>query len=168
MEDLIPLFIVILLGIVGALGRKKRKRIAEEEIAEPRQQSTDDDMFSWLNKFQVEDEPVQEKTDRQFLFDEPETQQAVEVEEKPVEKAAPEPARFLGFSGFITEEEKARLMAKEGISALHNEKVQADEKKGDTEKEEITHQPKKKWAVSDFDLKKAVIYSEILNRKYID
>ncbi|MCF8357753.1 MAG: hypothetical protein K9H26_03270 [Prolixibacteraceae bacterium] len=176
MEDLIPLFIVILLGIIGAVSRKKRRPVQEQDdVVEPWQQTTDDDLFSWLNKLEVEDEPISQEVQQPEVFDETDSQEIIATEEKPVAaKEKPDfkhkPAKhvFSGYSGVITEEEKADLISKEGISAIPGKKE--DEKAyGEADPDKIkVHTFKRKRALSDFDLKKAVIYSEVLNRKYVD
>jgi hypothetical protein len=184
MEDLIPLFIVILLGIIGAVGRKRRRPVQEQDdVVEPRQQSTDEDLFSWLNKLDVEDEPKNQEVEQPEVFDETDSQEIIENEEKPVvAKEKPDfkhkPAKhvFSGYSGVITEEEKPDLISKEGISAIpgKNEDKKAEpEPEPEPEPEAEAglskgHTFKRKSALSDFDLKKAVIYSEVLNRKYGD
>jgi hypothetical protein len=52
MEDLIPLLIIILISIVGALGRKKKEeRLTQANpISPPAQARERDDIFSWLGK----------------------------------------------------------------------------------------------------------------------
>lgn len=167
MEDLIPLFIVILIGIVGALSRKKRKRLVDEEIVKPRQQSTNDDLFSWLNKLNVEDVLPSETTGEKSFVNDNDFFKSGEQEKVPVVEEAPASGKFSGYSGVITEEEKTQLMAKEGVSALPNNNDNVAAEKSDGHDEKIK-QPKFRKTLTNFDLKKAVIYSEVLNRKYGD
>ena len=51
MDDLIPLLIVILISIVGAVSNnKKKKRMESGNIAESKLSNRDEDLLDWLDR----------------------------------------------------------------------------------------------------------------------
>lgn len=158
MEDIIPFLIVALISIVGAASRKKKKRNFSEGYTEKKQQSGNDDFLSWMERLSgiEEDEPS-------IPYQPQQVASPVSVEEDLADEVVePEPEKgnkspYANFSGFITPDERQKLIHKEAPSILH---------------EEIQNEPIKATEISskkrrvDFDLRKAVIFSEILNRKY--
>jgi hypothetical protein len=157
MEDLIPLMIIIAISIIGAVTRKK-KRINEEVISSPEQHNgRDSEIFKWLEKLGIDDE---------FSNNDPIEPQNSTIKEPPAPIKAPEKEninnRFSQYGGFITPEEREQLMSKEGISVKKQRK---------TSNEIATENSNTEDAITEnerfiFDLKQAVIFSEILNRKY--
>jgi len=157
MEDLIPLIIVIAISIIGALTRKK-KRQDQENISSPGQRlQRDEEIFKWFEKF--EDEiisPVQSVISKNSPIKE--TPSEIKVTEKEVT-----PNRFSQYGGFISPEEREQIMDKEGISVVKakKEKESISNKNIELPDEAVENQR------IDFDLRRAVVFSEILNRKYV-
>jgi len=163
MEDLIPLFIVIAISIIAAVGKKK-KRLGNEDISSPfNQNRKDSDILNWLEKLGLEEEVTPLAEEKPFSANErtaivKDTPEVVKTPEKEVAINA-----FSQYSGFISPEEKEQIMAKEGVSSIGHKKTENDLTQQpviDPEKED----EKPKIA---FDLKQAVIFSELLNRKYV-
>lgn len=165
MEDIIPLIIVIAISIIGALGRKKKRR-DNGIISTPEQRIRhDDDFLGWLEKLNiVEDEtpvpaenPFVEMAKGDVL-----PAKSVVVKEPVVKEATPN--IFSKFSGFISPEERENLMSKEGISTVKKGGVVDGDltKQTAEESQAIEKMPK-----FEIDFRKAVIYNEIINRKYI-
>ncbi|HNW51278.1 MAG TPA: hypothetical protein PKH79_09360 [Prolixibacteraceae bacterium] len=169
MDDLIPLIIVILISIAGALTRKKkpvpgnRTRVPDQKV------HSGDDLFSWLEKLSVDDKE-EEVLPKQV---------AVPVSKNPVpnpkvtlpsDQVGSNPANeivpnvYSKYSGFISPEEREALMSKEGISTVPKKKTTEGMliQLNTFEDEEVADRPK-----FEIDMRKAVVYSEILNRKYI-
>jgi hypothetical protein len=164
MEDLIPLLIVIAISIIGAANRKK-KRQERQNISFPHQQARqDNELLHWLEKLGVEEEDISPVHDENpFSI----TAQNSVVKEMPVEVKAPVietiPNKFSQYAGFISPEEREQIMAKEGISSLKPKKDNNDltikpieESEEEMEKQRIA-----------FNLRQAVVFSEILYRKYV-
>jgi hypothetical protein len=165
MEDIIPLIIVIAISIIGALSRKK-KRQEHENISKPEQRiRRDDDFFGWLEKLNIveDEEPVPDGNPfmRMDKGEELPAKSAV-VKETIVKQEIPN--IFSKYSGFISPEERENLMSKEGIPTVVKKTVIDGDltKQKSEESIEIEKMPK-----FEIDLRKAVIYNEILNRKYI-
>jgi hypothetical protein len=165
MEDYIPLIIVILISIIGAVNRNK-KRKEHENISTPHQPiHRDDDFLGWLEKLNIveDDSPVSEE--KSFMgMDQSEVVPAkVVIVEAPAKNEAI-PNIFSKYSGFISPEERIDLMSKEGISAVSKKGISDGDLTKQTLKESDEFEEKSKFEI---DLRKAVIYNEILNRKYI-
>ncbi len=161
MEDLIPLIIVIAISIIGAVGRKK-KRQEGRNISRPQYQTRrDDEIFSWLEKVGIEKEDISP-----FLDEEPYGSTVVveDHKEPPVNhtetREGTTPNKYAQFGGVITPEEREQMMAREGVSAIKRKNVLSDQPQQVRETEEPYTRN------TDIDLRQAVIYSEILNRKY--
>jgi hypothetical protein len=162
MEDLIPLVIVIAISIFGAITNKNKKRQPQEDIGHTRPvQEKKDDFLSWIERIAQEDDLV-----APFIkaANGPTVQEKTFQEEIEQQKAAkPEPDKYASYSGFISPEETEALKQKEGARVIKTKSF--DE--GDLTKQNFfkDEEVKAKEKI-DFDGRKAVIYSEILNRKY--
>ena len=157
MDDLIPILILLLISIIGAATRKKKKRSFPGSIVEEEPRQRDDDFLGWMQRMgMVEDEPLQ--------------QPVVEMKAEPeiVEEVTPEPVEvqttnkvFDEYSGFISPEEHKRIVDQEAPHKPMEHKTPeiSDEyiKDGEIGSEENE---------LDFDLRRAVIFSTILERKY--
>lgn len=164
MEDLIPLLIIILISIVGMIGRKKKKRTFEEDIATPYTSAPKDDLYSWLEKLAID-----ETEEKHIPYAEP---LPVEQEQAPV-VPKPEPEslnkKFNSFTGFLSVNErdqqihkgKSRFENKKSASKKVDDKVLINAPLSNQQQASLRSQLK-----NNFNLKQAVIYSEILNRKY--
>ncbi len=163
MDDLIPFLIVLIISVVGAIGSRKKKRSAGENIAEPQHRAFEEDIFNWLDKLKIneEDEPtpfIPEQEIKPLIVEEKAT-----IPE-PSKKIAPIPGIFDKFSGFISPQEREEIMAKEGGSVISKNKIS----EGDLTKQNINSDMENKKRIKiELDMKKAVIYSEIYNRKFI-
>jgi hypothetical protein len=163
MEDIIPLIIVILISIAGAVSRKK-KRQDHENISAPHQAHHNDDFLGWLEKLNIveDDSPVSEE--KSFIeMDKREVAPAKAVVVEPVKKEAI-PNIYSKYSGFISPEERENLMSKEGISTVKKRGIAEGDltKQSFTDSELIEAKPR-----FEIDLRKAIIYNEIINRKYV-
>ncbi len=164
MEDLIPFLIVILVSVVGAIGSRKKKRNAGENIAEPHHKAFEEDIFNWLDKLKIneEEEPFPYMSPEQEI--EPVVAEEKAVVPEPAKQAATIPSIFDKYNGFITTQEREDIMAKEGVSAINKNKIS----EGDLTKQNLNSEIEiKKRVKIELDMKKAVIYSEIYNKKYI-
>lgn len=153
MEDLIPLIIIILISLVGAIGRKKKKSMQGTVSDAPQRK---DEIFSWLEQLANSDEI---KT--------PERVQP-EVVDQPQANKTPEKNKYSQYSGFISPEEKVGMMAKEGMRINDRPKYvkHVSEIEGGKHETKDKHSIKKHSIVEHFNLKQAVVFSELLNRKY--
>lgn len=178
MEDLIPFLIVIAISIIGAAFRKKKKNpffdsISETETEpEPRQ----DDFLSWMERFVDEKpEPIPyEKVEP--LYNEPVSNEKSTTYN--YEDPGSRSEQYNNYTGFISPEEKEQMMAKEAprmfVKETHQPIVTESAKSVVKEvTDDLTTQSIKDGEIGrervdiDFDLKKAVIFSTILSRKYI-
>lgn len=166
MDDLIPLLIVIAISIIGAVNQNKKRKERINIASQDKHPRQDNEFFNWLEKLGVEEEgtlPISEE--RPFM----EPFHKTVVKEAPVEVKVNEPVKeilpgkYAQFAGFITPEEREQIMAKEGVSSLKPKKDINDlTYKPDEDTENAVDKQK-----IDFNLKQAVIFSEILNRKYV-
>ncbi len=164
MDDLIPFLIVLLISVVGAIGSRKKKRNAGENITEPQHKAFEEDIFNWLDKLKIneEEEPFPFKSSAQEA--KPVVPEEIKIVAEPVKKASPIPGIYDKYSGFITPQEREDIMAKEGVSAINKNNISD----GDLTKQNINSDTENKKRIKiELDMKKAVIYSEIYNRKYI-
>lgn len=176
MEDIIPFIIVIVISIIGSINSSKKKAKNASKIAAAREAS---------RKAAAFDVNVETTTDTPPLFnfgqsiDLEKQEQDKTIKETPppmqsVVKPVTEPVTMTPYSnneGFITEQERNKMVAKEGLSMHHQKK--ADKKQASTINT-VESQPKGQISneenqdiLEDFDLHQAVIYSEILKAKYI-
>ena len=164
MEDLIPLLIIILISIVGMIGRKKKKRAFDEDIATPYTSAPKDDLYSWLEKLAID-----ETEEKHIPYAEP---VPAKQEPAPVAPKAEHESlnkKFTSFTGFLSVNErdqqihksKTRFENKKSASKKVDDKVMITEKLSNQQQVSLRSQLK-----NNFNLKQAVIYSEILNRKY--
>ena len=157
MDDLIPFLIVVLISIIGAATRKKKKRSFPGSIVEEEPRRREDDFMSWMERF-VDDEPLQNPYVQQPVAQvEPEVE---EVEPEVVEPKVEINRAFNQYSGFISPEEHERLVEREAPhETTKSIKAEAEEpiKEGEIGKAQD---------ITDFDLRRAVIFSTILERKY--
>ena len=163
MDDLIPFLIVILITIIGSVAQIKKKRALQQNSAQKPQPNRTDDLFGWLEK--LNDPEFDQPSPYTQNFRSSQNDIPIEIEDEDVETAPLVEKidnKYVKYTGFISPEEKQKLVASEGNSAL--EKTEA--------KNNITKSPGKKRhrlnqkLNEEFCLRKAVIYSEILNRKY--
>jgi hypothetical protein len=142
MEDYIFIIIAIVLSIVGALNQNKKKKAMQEQ--------------------QDGDEQHQEPSFFEQIFDDPVFQEEeIQVEKVPAKTETPE----------VKKREKrvphkplqSSLMKKTEISGSIDDNIGAAI--GEDEYEE-TQETTRESIMNGFSLKKAVIYSEIINRKY--
>jgi hypothetical protein len=167
MDDLIPLLIVILISIVGAVSNnKKRKRKEYENIVGSNQSSQNDNLLDWLNKLNIDSEGQQKPYEETM----PEVETVVEKEADPIPvNASITPQRpaniniFDKYNGFISSNERKDLMEKEGVPTVVKNHIS----EGDLTKQ-VTSETRvgSKQSMFELDMRKAVIYNEILNRKY--
>jgi hypothetical protein len=157
MEDYIPLIIVILISIIGAISCKK-KRLDHENISAPNQRiQRDEDFLDRLEKLNIveDNSPIYEE--RSFLeIDKNEVVPVkVVVAENPVIKEST-PIIFSKYSGFNSPEEREDLMSKEGTSTITKRGVSEGDLTQQTLKESELIEAKTKFVI---DLRKAVIYN---------
>lgn len=166
MDDLIPLLIVILISIVGAVSNsKKKKREESENIVGSKSSGRDDDLLDWLDRLDINKEGQSDS------FEEPisEKKTAIVEDAKPstVNVSRPQkPANvniFDKFSGFITANERKDLMEKEGVPTIVKNHIEEGDLTKQLSKETNTEA---KQSNIELDMRKAVIFSEILKRKY--
>ena len=164
MDDLIPFLIVILIAIIGSISRIKKKRMMDENSTQSRP-IKNDDLFSWLEKLTDEEDkqPFPYREEENYM---PKEEPVEIIEEKKEE--TPEPTfekienKYAQYNGFISPEEKQQLVKNEGFSFAKKAADKDDLTKSSVLKSVAPNLNRKKG----FDLRKAVIYSEILNRKY--
>lgn len=153
MDDIIPFLIVMALSLVGAIFNKKKK--PNRPIPGVGSTDSNDDFMGWLNQLAQDEEPEQEPIPASMR--EPIVQPETIVQPAPVVKG-----RFDNYSGFIKPEETQRMMQMEGTPSILNRKRTNPEKRTEPE-ENILQEAERNL---EFDLKQAVIYDTILNRKY--
>ncbi|HKK81603.1 MAG TPA: hypothetical protein VJ909_05100 [Prolixibacteraceae bacterium] len=158
MEDIIPLLIVIAISVIGAFRNKNKRK--KPENSTPEQEERNNDVFDWLEKIVDDDEQQEENipyaTETETTYNDVENNKIQEIRE---EKSNKPSNKYERFSGFITHEEKEK-----------NKEDKRNEVAKDREQDRNTlkkpKQKKKKTAYRDFNPKQAIIYSEIINRKY--
>lgn len=162
MEDIIPIIIVAIISIIGAASKKKRQN-AQGNMPNERpsflQNLFDDDTPDIKNVY-YNNNDADETIDAV-----PETEPIA-----PSTKATDTVAKnqdllndkFNSYKGFLSPEETTKMKEQEGSSFMHKQAVDQKNSPSSILKEET--QSRKKQI--PFNLKKAVIYNEILNRKY--
>lgn len=137
MDDLIVIILTLVFAVAGVLGQmKKKKKFAGDE---GQQEASD----SILDMFK-EELGINDETQPQYYEDPVEVPVKQEVKEKKVEKVS-----SVDYSRYQFRSEN------EGTSEISQEAPKVEKR------EKISTGIRK-----DFTLRKAVIYSEILNRKY--
>lgn len=152
MDDLIPFLIVIAISIVGSAMRKKRKRDAAGNSTPSPQNKKSDDIFSWMEKFTNPEEsvnPYQQNVEEENMPSSEKPQQ-ITIREHLTQKAAKESAKSL-----VNELKESSYKQKSENSSSASNFTSP-----------VKLQAKRVKNKQQFNLKKAVIYSEILNRKY--
>jgi len=135
MEDYLVIIITLIVAVVGALSRKKKKTVAQAPVTGKAKSSSN--FWDMIMDEQGGDiEPV------------------YEYEESPSQNADPEPV-VQEYGVPAREASYAFSVSDEGESTIHTE-IKTIKKK----KRKVTIDGE------EFSLKKAVIYSEIMNRKY--
>lgn len=164
MEDLIPLIIVIAISIIGALGKKKKPPVVNRQVNTSSERVRDEDILNWLEKFDVDTHtpqtaPAPQRDVEPEIF----TYENSHIEEEPIDYVEPEKTvgKYSGFDGFISPEEREAIMNREGGSVY--KKTEKDKAKPMVSPLQETVEEEQE---SEFNIRQAVIYSEILNRKY--
>ena len=160
MDDLLPFLIVILISIIGSIGRIKKKRTLQQNSVQPQQKQKNEDLFSWLEKLNDNgfNQPVPYQSDSDMMQEEKSFETIQEEVAPVVEKTE---NKYAKYTGFISPEEKQKLVENEGKSAVKKENTEGD--LTTTKRKTLMSRDKQK---SRFDLRQAVIYSEVLKRKY--
>jgi hypothetical protein len=148
MDDLIVIILTLIVAVVGALGQIKKKKNAPQTNSEDESKN---DFWSFITEDITENQIERQEPEEQNIQSEPETfAQQVKLLNKKQEEKIQENREFSKYNFKAGNEGKSVL--KDNLSANSEDKKQ----------------PKKKTKrkARDFSLRKAVIYSEILNRKY--
>ena len=151
--DYIYLILALALGLISAIRKKKGKNEQAEEFQDEEQQGPRprsnplDEIFGDLvlseeEEISYEQEPVE-------TYMEPEPQMQPEIQKKQTE-ANP-------YEEYLKRSNQNHETISQKLSVISEKKKDEDKRKTSSMKQSIK---------SEFDLKKAVIYSEILNRKY--
>ncbi len=137
MDDLIVIIIMLALTIVGTITQARKKKLADNQDNSSEEKPHEPDF--WETLFEEEKPgPVQ------AVSEEP-TQ--APFTQKPPEK-------------------KPTLLFEEGSKRIMKFELEDKIKSNEIKKTGIGSQTSRKGALKEFSLKKAVIYSEILNQKY--
>ncbi len=143
MEDYIFLIVAIVLSVLSAVNQNKKKKAAALANNESPKVQHRNPLFDQLFGSDLFDEPDVEKV------------QPVKIQRvKPEVKVAQVPRE-----SFVRHEYKTTLPATAW-------KVKPQPEKKETLAEESTEENEDSGYLSDFSLRKAFVYSEILNRKY--
>lgn len=142
MDDIFVIIVTLIIAVVGALNQKRKKKQGQQApVGEPTEEPKQD---IWDMLFDQGEQPIVPKP--QYVDYEEEVEEKPKMEERPV------------FESSISSAQKTKYDFRpksEGVSAVSQE----------IEKKPLLKR-KAKILGEDFSLKKAVIYSEILNRKY--
>lgn len=176
MEDLIPFLIVITISIIGSAMRKKQKpqvpgAYVEEE---PLHEVPQSDLLGWMERM-LDDQklPYTEKQVPETPYDSMETTLA---SHEPVVAQTPVKNLYQEYSGFISPEEKDEMMKKEAPrvfekkmeSKANSAKILQTDFADDLTKQSIKDgEIGRAQAKIVFNLRQAVVFSSILERKYI-
>lgn len=167
MEDLIPLVIIILISIVGAIGKKKKQN-QQRQMLDDEPVRNKEDIFNWLEQLTDEDKEVMQPVYEPVKAE----AKVVNVEPKVKEEFAHHESKFSNYTGFISSNTKENVMSKESSrNVIERHEFLKNEKKTGiqdaiAESALKAKQVKKHDLLHHFNLKQAVLYSEILNRKY--
>jgi hypothetical protein len=168
MEDIIPLLIIIAISVIAAIGRKKDKR-KKPNISAPQNSQDNDGIFDWLEKI-TDDEHEEVEETVQYASQPSQAvneKQYVAESTSQTEQTWSKPNKYSAYSGFISPEEKKKLLENEGKNTV-KQRESTIYKHVEQHRDSINKplKLKRKSRVRAFNLKKAVIYSEILNKKY--
>lgn len=160
MEDLILFLIVMAISLIGAISRKKKKRPFGDKIVNHPTTEKNDDVFSWLEKISG----IDEETRDPYQSQEDVARPVAEVVEKEVVKPDYPFQKYEKYAGGMSTTEHNDFKNRE----VHQSMREPENKT----KDEISKNPisdseiGKKRKKTGFSLEKALVYSEILNRKY--
>ena len=154
MDDLIPFLIVVLISIIGAASRRKKKRPISDSIVEKEPARRNDDFLGWMERL-VDDEPLRQPNVEDEIVEAEEV-----IPEATVAKNVSAPGLYDKYAGFISPAEHDKLVNSEGQSLLKTTEEEVAEKT--IKDDEVGKEPES----DDFDLRRAVIFSTILERKY--
>ncbi len=163
MEDLLPILIVIAISLIGAAGKKKRKRKPFENLNQEDRGSNENKspIFDWLEKLNVEEEDpycnFEEEPEESPEFVEPVVEITPTVEEPKVQEKYK--SKYEHYTGFVSQSEKEKLVEKERDFKFHNKSSSIEDDSANGKGARVRKKKK-------FDLRQAVIYSVVLNRKY--
>lgn len=170
MEDLIPIIVILLISLVGIATRKKKKNILNQDIAENPIQHAQDDVFSWFEKLADTDGETRQHIPKPDLkpLTEPVLQEVKAEKRKSMVEDRNEDVNntaYKKYTGFIAPHEK-HTINKESHQPLDHKPYKSSRNE-QIEMLKLSKKPSKKHALmQDFSLHKAVVYAEILNRKY--
>ena len=141
MDDLIVIILMLIIAVVGALGQIKKRKLQQQPNNQQKGKTDSGGFWDFLEE-QTDYMPHPQENEmtqeqQKMKKEEPVSMPEV-VEEKPKYEFKPE---------------------QEGMSVY---KIKSENEL----KQEKTRSTKEKWDSKRFSLRKAVIYSEILNRKY--
>lgn len=164
MEDLIPLIILIVISVIGMIGKKKQQNAAKQQ-APMEMEHENDDLFSWFDELRdntVEDQAFPQ-VETVSNFEEAPKETEPEKQDNYQSKTVKDKIRdqYAAFSGTISHDEHQEIKQDKQRGIVEQREYEKEMKKRQKKTAEIIeHKPA-------FNLKQAVIYSEILNRKYI-
>jgi len=161
MDDIIPFLIVVAISIIGAVSQKKKKQAKGASSVGHPFNKPENNLLNWIEEeFADKEEP--------FVINRPSTitvaKEEIKTEKPQQEVLAPAPNnKFSLYNGFISSEETERIKQQEGQSVTKASAI--------LDENDITHEGKKEQTETpppslDFNLRRAVIFSEILNRRY--
>jgi hypothetical protein len=158
MEDIFPLLIVIAISIIGVFRSKNKRKNPDNSV--PQKEERNNDVFNWLEKIVDDDKPQEENipyaTETAAANNVVENEKPQEITEEKKRKPS---NKYERFSGFISHEEKEQFKEdKRDLVAKNREKNRTSLRRS---KQKMKH-----TVYRDFNPKQAIIYSEIINRKY--
>jgi hypothetical protein len=163
MDDIIPFLIVVAIAIIGAVSRKKKSPANDPSEARRPFRTSNDNLLRWMEEEFMDEKP--ESSNRPSPFTEVKEEAKAEKVQPEVVVSSPAPApanKFSLYNGFISPEETESIKQNEGQSVTKASAI--------LDENDLTHKGKKQQgtpsSMLDFDLRRAVIFSEILNRKY--
>jgi hypothetical protein len=167
MEDLLPLIIIVALSIIGAIGKKRKKDLEGNKPIYREPMQRDEEIFNWLEKMGITDDRKEYEHGEESEYEEAIQPEVVAPKSVSQEYFSDkQPSKYSGFNGFISPEEREDIMSKEGISVVKKKPISIDSTDNATQIKDIENSKSENPRI-DFDLRKAVIYSEILKPKYV-
>ncbi len=163
MEDFIPLIILIAISIIGMLGKKKQRKHAERQ-SPVESVHEEDDLFSWFDKLNDDspDNQSQMQVETAGTLENIPEQKEQESQGNYNSKSVKDKinSQYAAFSGAISQDEHEDIVDKKQRSIIEKHEYEREKKKRRQKLvSPLISKPK-------FNLKQAVIYSEIINRKY--
>lgn len=163
MDDLIPFLIVILITVIGAISQIKKKRALQQNSTQKPQTNQNDNLFSWLEK--LNDPELDHTSPYEQDFDMPPSERPVETideitDQEPVKVKTDK--KHVKQTGSNSPEKEQKQFKNKYNSPFTKTAHKNDETKQTERKKQSLNQKLNE----EFNLKKAVIYSEILKRKY--